>query len=470
MNKKIKPIDVLVIGSGLSSLVFIQSYLKKRKKVEVISPNINYKKLNKSGVVEHIIKLLPPQMIGTDNKVKSYFYFNKINLSNNCKVFGSLEFGGLSNYWGLQMDSDILNDLKNLSFKTKKEISNSFKEVLKDFNLAGKFDNYENSFKKDNFFSATNQNSSQLKSEEPIIGYKNNFNKKKKIDNVNETLDKFTPNNYYKKFLNNKNIIFHNYFVKKIKKHNNFLEVLCSNGVSNKSFYTKKLVMGRGTIVTTKLILDYLKIKKEIKLKHHPRLFSLYLSNKRWTNNMSFKPSQLHIKPKKGSELFTADFRPGNKLIINSIIKFRKYLNIIKPILNFFRFNMIFSNIFLNSKFSNIYLKLNKDNSLSIYSKNKNINAIFKKTSNLVYKFLRHQKKILPIKINYFPGFGSDFHYFGTLQIGGKGKLSVNEKCQLSNNKNIYIIDGSVFNFNRNKYPLGLILANAKRVAKKLIN
>ena len=470
MNRKIKPIDVLVIGTGLSSLVFLQSYLKKKKKVQVISPNINYKKLNKSGVVEHIIKLLPPQMIGTDNKVKSYFYFNKINLSNNCKVFGSLEFGGLSNYWGLQMDSDILNDLKNLSFKTKKEISNSFKEVLKDFNLAGKFDNYENSFKKDNFFSATNQNSSQLKSEEPIIGYKNNFNKKKKIDNVNETLDKFTPNNYYKKFLNNKNIIFHNYFVKKIKKHNNFLEVLCSNGVSNKSFYTKKLVMGSGTIVTTKLILDYLKIKKEIKLKHHPRLFSLYLSNKRWTNNMSFQPSQLHIKPKKGSELFTADFRPGNKLIINSIIKFRKYLNIIKPILNFFRFNMIFSNIFLNSKFSNIYLKLNKDNSLSIYSKNKNINAIFKKTSNLVYKFLRHQKKILPIKINYFPGFGSDFHYFGTLQIGGKGKLSVNEKCQLSNNKNIYIIDGSVFDFNRNKYPLGLILANAKRVAKKLIN
>ena len=32
MNKKIKPIDVLVIGSGLSSLVFIQSYLKKGKK------------------------------------------------------------------------------------------------------------------------------------------------------------------------------------------------------------------------------------------------------------------------------------------------------------------------------------------------------------------------------------------------------------------------------------------------------
>ena len=37
MNKKIKPIDVLVIGSGLSSLVFLKSYLKKRKKVDVVS-------------------------------------------------------------------------------------------------------------------------------------------------------------------------------------------------------------------------------------------------------------------------------------------------------------------------------------------------------------------------------------------------------------------------------------------------
>ena len=129
---------------------------------------------------------------------------------------------------------------------------------------------------------------------------------------------------------------------------------------------------------------------------------------------------------------------------------------------------MIFSNTLLNSKFSNIYLKLEKDKSLSVYSKDKNIDNIFKKTSNMVYKFLRKEKKILPIRMNYFPGFGSDFHYFGTIQIGGKNKLSVNENCQLYNNKNIYIIDGSVFNFTRNKYPLGLILANAKRVAKQI--
>ena len=77
MNKKIKPIDVLVIGSGLSSLVFLKSYLKKRKKVDVVSPDLNLIKFKKNKIAEHITKILPPQMIGNDDKVKGYFYWNK---------------------------------------------------------------------------------------------------------------------------------------------------------------------------------------------------------------------------------------------------------------------------------------------------------------------------------------------------------------------------------------------------------
>ena len=47
-------------------------------------------------------------------------------------------------------------------------------------------------------------------------------------------------------------------------------------------------------------------------------------------------------------------------------------------------------------------------------------------------------------------------------------KLSVNENCQLKNNKSIYITDGSVFNFKKNLYPYAVVMANAKRIAKKL--
>ena len=32
----------------------------------------------------------------------------------------------------------------------------------------------------------------------------------------------------------------------------------------------------------------------------------------------------------------------------------------------------------------------------------------------------------------------------------------------------IYIVDGSVFDFKTNKYPLGIIMANARRIGKYL--
>ena len=38
----------------------------------------------------------------------------------------------------------------------------------------------------------------------------------------------------------------------------------------------------------------------------------------------------------------------------------------------------------------------------------------------------------------------------------------------VKNFKNIYIIDGSVFDFKINKYPLGLLMANARRIAKEI--
>ena len=52
--------------------------------------------------------------------------------------------------------------------------------------------------------------------------------------------------------------------------------------------------------------------------------------------------------------------------------------------------------------------------------------------------------------------------------MNGKTKLSVNENCQLKNNKNIYVVDSSVFNFKINKYPLGIVMANARRIGKLL--
>ena len=288
-----------------------------------------------------------------------------------------------------------------------------------------------------------------------------------KLNNIKEDSDKLTPLNFYKKYLRKKNITFHNYFIDEIKDYKNLVLINCSNGKEKKSFLTKKLVLGCGTLITTKLIMDYLGINQEVRINHHPRLFSLYFSKKKWKNSMKFQPSHLHLKSRSNPFLFTADFRPGNKIIVDAVVKFKLFLRPFKFIINILREYLIFSNIFIEPKYGNLFMK-KKNNCYKIYSKNKNVKKLFKKINKTVFKFLRNTKKFLPFYLNYFPGYGSDFHYFGTILMGKKGKLSVNEKCQLRQNKKVYLIDGSVLNFKKNKYPLGLIMANSRRVGKEL--
>ena len=127
-----------------------------------------------------------------------------------------------------------------------------------------------------------------------------------------------------------------------------------------KYFYTKKLVLGCGTIISLRLIMDYLKISKEIKIYHHPRLFSLFFLIRKWKNKMNFTPSDLHLKLKKDPTLFTSDFRPGNIKIIDAILKFNLFLKPFKYLLYYLKEHFVFSNMFLNSKYSNLYIKKKK--------------------------------------------------------------------------------------------------------------
>ena len=58
-NKEI--LDILVVGSGLSGMTFAEEYLKKNKKINIISPII--KSYNKNDLQDKFIekKALPPQ-------------------------------------------------------------------------------------------------------------------------------------------------------------------------------------------------------------------------------------------------------------------------------------------------------------------------------------------------------------------------------------------------------------------------
>ena len=56
MKKKDKPLDILVAGSGLSSLTFIEKYLEKKNKIDVISPNFDFSKIRLDKKNDHIFK------------------------------------------------------------------------------------------------------------------------------------------------------------------------------------------------------------------------------------------------------------------------------------------------------------------------------------------------------------------------------------------------------------------------------
>ena len=478
--------NLVVIGSGLSSLSFIDSYLEKKAKIDVISPDFN-KIVGKEFIQNshlYIDENLPPQMKYNLGKIKNYFFFNKFVVQKNTNVMGSLEFGGLSNYWGLQIDKSISGDFNCLSKKNNKKLQNCFFETVNKLNLLGNFNiekkTYSNDFKVDASFDGLikKEKIGQFKITKPILAISHKKSKKKKnslninkinLNKIKENVNKINAKNYYKRFLKNKNIKFHNYYVKKIYLEKNKVKLICSNKLHEKIFYAKKVVFGCGTLVTTKLIMDFLKIKKEVKVKEHPRMLSLFFSKYNIENYMEFMPSQMQIRNDQLGKSFLADFRPGNKFIIDAALKIYKFLFPFKFLLYFLKNYMIFSNILLDSKYSNVFMKLGKNSKTYIYSKNKKTSSVLNNVHKKILKLLKNESLIFPLYKNFFSGHGSAYHYFGTIPIAAKNqKLSVNDFCQLKNFKNIYIIDGSVFNFKINKYPLGAIMANARRIAKEI--
>ena len=181
--------------------------------------------------------------------------------------------------------------------------------------------------------------------------------------------NKLTATNFLKKGKLKKNIIFHNFYLEKIKKHGKKFKLICRNNKKKRIFIVNKVILAAGTIATTKIIIDYLNIKKEVKVYHHPRLIVAYLAKKPINLNLKFTPSLLQIIGKLEKSSFSFDLRPGNSSIINSITDLSILFYPLKLLLNIIKKRIIFSNILLSSKNSNVYLKKNKEN-FDIYTKN----------------------------------------------------------------------------------------------------
>ena len=195
-NKKI--FKIIVVGSGLSSLNFIDSFLNKNKKIDVISPDFEQELSKSNNFNNHLFKIFPtPGIKKKIKKVKNYFTSNNLQVDENCKILGSLEFGGLSNYWGLQVDKDISEDIKHLKKSTIKSIKHHFYNLLKSSGFLGEFilnkklrfkNDYEIPENLENLIKRKDKNYSLSKS---ILAFFTNNKKKVRLGEIKENQSKF---------------------------------------------------------------------------------------------------------------------------------------------------------------------------------------------------------------------------------------------------------------------------------------
>ena len=188
---------------------------------------------------------------------------------------------------------------------------------------------------------------------------------------------------------------------------------------------------------------------------------------------MDFLNSFIWFKGKNNGFNFNGDLRIGSNIIMNAITRKYPIVKIGYLLLKKLKDSLFFSNIFISTKFSNLYIKKIKNEFIIFSKKNsKNENKmkkIFNYLINDIYNILKNENLIYPFKIKKILRPGNDFHYCGTLNFMGNSPLSVDKNCQLKKHKNFYIVDSSVFDFKKNLFPLGLVISNSMRVAQNII-
>lgn len=471
--------DILVVGSGISALSFIDGLRTHKKKVAIIAYNKLHKNKNENIVSElnkiNINKKNLPPRFGLNSKVYSliqYFKKNKINVKKKISFFGYLNSGGVSNFWGCSCQFPSAKKINFLNSKNKNKLINSFSHFYNKYNFTGK---YNDELKNKNFKNRK-IDSYFLKIINKMDILKNNINfyinciaedKNSKLTFVPKNIDK-TKVKKIKSF---------NYFVEKIERKNSYYEVFCRDN-ENKEFIilTKKLILAAGTIASTKLVSQMIGFKKKISIQHNPMIFGFFLAKKNLDISKKFEPSHLaaNIRVSSSNSSAIANFRPSNKTIkdkiFNNFIFMRNFFS--KKLFSIFEKRIIFINLYIDNKFSNLQMEVLKNGKTNIFIKKKNYTFIkneLNKNFSFLYKDLMKKKFIYPFKYSYLPDLGTDNHFTGTIPISKKeSKLTVNENCELNNYKNLYIVDGASIPKSDLKFPTGMIMANAYRIGKLL--
>ena len=230
-----------------------------------------------------------------------------------------------------------------------------------------------------------------------------------------------------------------------------------------------KVILSCGTVGSSIIVSKLLKIDEKIRIYHTPMLQTAYYnnplkSNINIKNNIGLALLLINLKINqdlyKGSFLSTAGvnnnfFGISDLNILFSLIKKFIYVG------NIF-FPPQYSNTYLNNNMKNPYIESNINT--EIYQ---NIVLIKKKLNFYLKKFGLKQIPFLNCKLL---SNGSDAHYTSSLyNFDINNKKILNEKCELNNFKNVYVLDGSVIKEGL-YYPTLFLMMYIKHISRQIVN
>lgn len=428
MNNK----SITIIGSGINSYFFIKTILKKGYEVNLIDADINIEDI-KQNKINYESNISPKiRLKNFEQNIEAYKIQNKFIYSNFDNQ-SALSIGGLSNIWGGTLYKFNDNDLK--------------KNKLNEYNLYDYIKYIDN----ENFF---------LKKQKLDNFFENNINKNKFDTNYNDLLlsqnnEPLSVKEKINDLVKKNKIKFLSGFVDNISKDNDNYTISIRSKNKRHNLSVRKLVLAAGSLSSTKLLMQLLKINN-IRLLCTPSSQSIFLSTRKQLE-LSLN-SILTFKLKNQDDIVNNIFPLkglNNKFFLDYI---KIHLKITIPFINFFKQYIYGVYSYLSSDYSNIKIKKNNDNYII---------EGFELNKNLYHLQNFYNKKLIKIPFTYKHLLqGTDNH------IGGSFPLEkyFNDFCELNNFKNLFVIDGTYLNYIP---PLGytmITILNSIRIAEKLGN
>ena len=515
---------IYVVGSSFNSLAATNAFVKKGLDVTVLdvgkkSPLQNKQKIKdllKKNDIYKIIKFINniskknaknyPKIKMNKTNFGSHFYREKLTndtVEQQLKTETSLSyaFGGFSNIWGAACMPILKEEMRNWPIDFD-ELSEHFDEVSKLLNVNGENDDLNDFFKFNNY----QQYKHELSSQSNQLLNKLNLNKENlKKNGIYFGRSKLAINNSNNGYINcikcglcfhgcphdliySTNDLFNNFIKnKKIKyipnvKVNSFDEVgneviiSAENLETNKieEFRGKYLFLGSGAISSTKILMNTLKIKKDISLSCKDQyVVPIYL---KFNSKLDYKQNYNTL-----SEIFIE--LEDKEICENNIhIQIYPFSDIVLSFLPFFKkffskyFNFIFKKLMIGqilipSKSSPlINVSLSEKKSLILESQeNIESSEIIKK----VIKKINQEKNLgfmMIAKLMIRLGVGGSQHLGSSFKMSKEPKIFETDTCgRPFGFKKIHVIDSTILPNLPTATIVFASMSNSLRISKKVI-